>query len=157
MKQYPSQEFLKNLFKYEGGNLVYVKSPFRTKLLGKRAGTPDANGYRIVMINNKRYLEHRLVWILLNGDLTNHDIIDHIDRDPSNNKIENLRIVDNSGNALNRATSTHVQKWTDSKWYARFTYKGKRHSKFFPSENEAEQWVIDQKDHLINSERTLQA
>jgi len=156
MKQYPSQEFLKNLLKYEDGMLYYIKNPPRSRLIGTRAGTKSAYNYRIVRINGKRYLEHRLVWILLNGELSDSDIIDHIDRDPSNNKIENLRIVGSSGNSLNKATSTHVQKWTDSKWYARFKYKGKQYSKFFPSKNEAEEWVINEKNHFINSERTLQ-
>ena len=152
MKQYPSQEFLKNLLKYENGMLYYIKNPSRSRLIGTRAGTKSAYSYRVVRINGKRYFEHRLVWILLNGELSDSDIIDHIDRDPSNNKIENLRIVSSSGNSLNKATSTHVQKWTDSKWYARFKYKGKQYSKFFPSKIEAEEWVIVQKEQLIKQD-----
>lgn len=155
MKQYPSQEFLKDLFRYEDGMLYYAKNPPRSRLIGKRAGNATTSKYRKVQINNETYFEHRLIWILLNGELNDSDVIDHIDRDRSNNKIDNLRIVNASGNSLNKATSTHVQKWTDTKWYARFKYKGKQHSKFLPSKEEAENWVIEQKNHLITSERTI--
>lgn len=150
MKEYPSQEFLKDLLKYDSGMLFYIKSPPRTKLIGSRAGSVSSGEYRQVMIDKKRFFEHRIIWILMNGAIPDNLIVDHIDRDPNNNNIDNLRLVNGSGNCLNKATSTHVQKWTDSKWYARFKYKGKQYSKFFQSEKEAEEWVITQKEQLIN-------
>lgn len=150
MKQYPSQEFLKNLLKYEDGMLYYIKNPPRSRLIGTRVGTNGPKNYRVVTINGEVFLEHRLIYILFNGVIPDNLVIDHIDRDPSNNKIENLRAISQAGNTLNRSTTTHVQKWTDSKWYARFKYKGKQYSKFFQSEKEAEEWVITQKEHLIN-------
>jgi hypothetical protein len=150
MKKYPSQEFLKDLLKYENGMLFYIKSPPRTKLIGTRVGTNGPKNYRVVTTNGEVFLEHRLIYILLNGVIPDNLVIDHIDRDPSNNKIENLRAISQAGNTLNRSTTTHVQKWTDSKWYARFKYKGKQYSKFFQSEKEAEEWVITQKEQLIN-------
>jgi hypothetical protein len=150
MKEYPSQEFLKDLLKYENGMLFYIKSPPRTKLIGTRVGTNGPKHYRVVTINGEVFLEHRLIYILLNGVIPDNLVIDHIDRDPSNNKIENLRAISQAGNSLNRSTATHVQKWTDSKWYARFKYKGKQYSKFFQSEKEAEEWVVTQKEQLIN-------
>ena len=155
--KYPSQEFLQEMFKYQDGMLFYKKSPPRTNLVNKRAGAKSSGSYRQVMIGKKRFLEHRLIWILLNGTIEDSLVIDHIDRDPSNNRIENLRAVNQSGNALNRLTCTHVQKWAEGKWYARFKRLGKTYSKFFLTKEEAEKWVTTEKDHLINSERRSSA
>jgi len=150
---YPSQEFLQEMFKYEDGMLFYRKNPPRTNLINKRAGARSSGNYRQVMIGKKRFFEHRLIWILLNGTISDSLVIDHIDRDPSNNKIENLRAISQAGNTLNQSTTTHVQKWAEGKWYARFKRFGKTHSKFFLTKEEAENWVISTKEHLINSER----
>ena len=88
----------------------------------------------------------------MNGEISDNLVIDHIDRNPSNNKIENLRAISQACNVLNRSTCTHVQKWAEGKWYARFRRSGKTHSKFFPTKTEAENWVISQKEQLIKSE-----
>lgn len=55
--------------------------------------------YKIVTINNKKYFSHRLAWFLFYGEWP--EIIDHIDGDGLNNKIENLRSVNNSDNRKN--------------------------------------------------------
>ena len=149
---YPSQEFLQAMFKYQDGMLFYKKNPPRSNLVNKRAGTKSFGNYRQVTIKGKRFFEHRLVWILLNGEISDNLVIDHIDRNPSNNKIENLRAISQACNVLNRSTCTHVQKWAEGKWYARFRRSGKTHSKFFPTKTEAENWVISQKEQLIKSE-----
>lgn len=149
---YPSQEFLQEMFNYEDGMLFYKKNPPRSNLVNKRAGTKSFGNYRQVTIAKKKFFEHRLIWILLNGTIPNDLVIDHIDRDPSNNKIENLRVISQAGNTLNRSTTTHVQKWAEDKWYARFKRFGKTNSKFFSTKEEAENWVISQKEYLIKSE-----
>ena len=45
---------------------------------------------------------HRLVWQLTHGAIQESCVIDHIDGDPTNNKIENLREVSVTTNARNR-------------------------------------------------------
>lgn len=44
---------------------------------------------------------HRAVWALVHGSWPKHQI-DHIDRDPSNNRVENLRDVPGGVNQMNR-------------------------------------------------------
>jgi len=65
------------------------------------------NGYFCCKINNKRYLFHRVVYYAYNQDWNIEDsskdnILDHIDRDTTNNHISNLRRCNNSVNMLNR-------------------------------------------------------
>lgn len=151
MKEYPSQEFLKNLFRYENGMLFYIRNPQIKNLIGTRAGWNGRLGYRLVTINNEIFFEHRIIYILLNGSIPDEMLIDHIDRNKSNNNIENLRVVNKSGNNLNRSTTTSIQKWTDTKWYARFRFRGERYSNFFSSREEAEKWLEDSKSEIINS------
>jgi hypothetical protein len=51
----------------------------------------------------KTYLAHRVVWAL-HYDKFPDGVIDHIDGDPSNNRLDNLRSVDQSENNINRRT-----------------------------------------------------
>ena len=95
LKPHPSKEFLIKNFTYLDGSLYFVKS-------GKIVGTISTTGYLRVKIDKKDYAVHRLIWIYHYGD-TNLDI-DHIDRNKTNNKIENLRAVTRSQN-LHNATA----------------------------------------------------
>lgn len=51
----------------------------------------------------KTYFAHRVVWALHYGKFPD-GVIDHIDGDPSNNRLDNLRSVDQSENNINRRT-----------------------------------------------------
>jgi hypothetical protein len=67
-----------------------------------------SKGYRQLPINGKGYYVHRLVWLWHHGEWPQGEI-DHIDRNPANNRIENLRVVDSSGNKQNMV---HVHSGT---------------------------------------------
>jgi hypothetical protein len=54
-------------------------------------------------VNQKTYYAHRVVWALHYGKFPN-GVIDHIDGDPCNNRLENLRSVSQSENNTNRRT-----------------------------------------------------
>ena len=63
------------------------------------------NGYLRVKLDSKKYYKHRLVatqWIP-NDDPALKDQVDHINRDKTDNRIENLRWCTASENLLNRA------------------------------------------------------
>lgn len=57
---------------------------------GDVAGWERPDGYIHISIDGKRYLTHRLAWLYVHGYFPENEI-DHKDRNPSNNKIENLR------------------------------------------------------------------
>jgi len=54
------------------------------------------------MIGGKSYLCHRIIWEIFNGEIEAGLTIDHIDQNPLNNRIENLRCVPNQINARNK-------------------------------------------------------
>jgi hypothetical protein len=70
---------------------------------GKRAGYLNDKGYWIVRFKGKNYKCHRLI-LLISGkpQPIPGSEVDHIDRNPSNNLLSNLRWVDRSGNLANR-------------------------------------------------------
>lgn len=67
---------------------------------GSPAGSLDIKYYRVT-IARKRYKAHRVVWELHNGSVEKGMTIDHINGNPIDNRIENLRCVTLPENARN--------------------------------------------------------
>lgn len=53
-------------------------------------------------LNHKHFLVHRAVWEAFNGPIPDNYDIDHIDGNPLNNALENLRIASHQENIKNR-------------------------------------------------------
>lgn len=64
-------------------------------------GNIEKSGYIRVKILKKKYLLHRLAWFIVYKQWPENQI-DHINGDKTDNRIDNLRVVDFSGNAQNR-------------------------------------------------------
>lgn len=74
---------------------------------GKFADTSLAgHGYRAVTIHNTKYKAHRIAWIMEYGSIDG-EVIDHLDGDPTNNKIENLRCSTQAENMKNMSFPKH--------------------------------------------------
>jgi HNH endonuclease len=105
---------------------------------GAVAGTIDHNEYRRVRIDRKKYLAHRLAWLLTTGEWP-RDQLDHINGDRDDNRIANLREVSQSQNQCNarqRRTSKAPYKGVSlhrsGKWAAQGGFAGsKRHLGLF--------------------------
>lgn len=82
--------------------------------VGKIAGSISrVSGYKQVGIDKKKYLVHRVIWTHFNGAIPDGMVVDHIDRNRRNNRIENLRLLTIESNLRNcdrwdRWTSTGV-------------------------------------------------
>lgn len=71
----------------------------------RRAGNPvgsTSNGYWIVGFNKTTYPVHRVVWTVAHGPIPEGMVIDHIDGDPSNNNLSNLRLATSNQNGHNK-------------------------------------------------------
>ena len=109
-----------------------TKNPYWCKL----KYTNHKDYYRIDLVHKKykkSYLVHRLIYKFNNPEWDIHDIsndneIDHIDNNKSNNNIENLRVVNSSENAQNRA-SVKGYSWNKNKnkYEASIEVNKKRH------------------------------
>lgn len=113
-----------NYFYYDNGLLRWNIGK-GNKIKGSIAGTIANSGYIRVGIDNKYYSVHRVIWEMLIGEIPNGLELDHIDRVKSNNKLENLRLLNNSLNQLNKDTPT-FSKRSNGKFRVRITLGGKR-------------------------------
>lgn len=98
-----TQERLRSLLHYSPETGVFTRLRSRRgDAVGKVTGCVDkATGYVKIHIEGFLYLAHRLAWIYMHGDCEGM-MVDHINMDRADNRIENLRLVNNSQNMHNR-------------------------------------------------------
>lgn len=106
----------------------------RWRDIRKRCGGVNGKGYRRIRVNGKYYAEHRLAWLYVYGSWP-LKALDHINLDPTDNRIANLREATDSQNLANirayqRNTSGYkgvtLHKGT-GKWQAQTKKDGKFH------------------------------
>jgi hypothetical protein len=95
----------------------YVSNDGKVKRNEKELEPKIVHGYHYVGLyenkNRKYYYIHRLVLTLFKGECPNGYECDHIDRNPSNNHIDNLRWVTRYENLMNRSiTRTDITETT---------------------------------------------
>lgn len=110
----PTPDELRQLLRYEPetGKLFWRERPvsffpdqraansWNSRYAGKPAlNCPDRYGYTHGQIFARRTYAHRVIWAMHNGEWPN--LIDHIDGDLQNNRLENLRNVDQTTNMRN--------------------------------------------------------
>lgn len=72
------------------------------------AGSPNRDGYRRIQIRGGSYLSHRLVAETFIPNPENKREVDHINRNTSDNRVENLRWVTRSENNRNTVKNDRV-------------------------------------------------
>lgn len=71
---------------------------------GRKVGTVAANGYVMIRILGKVRLAHRLAWLLSYGEWPEFTI-DHVNHQPHDNRLANLRDVPHAANARNHPSA----------------------------------------------------
>lgn len=127
-----TRDLLNEVFEYNG-EILYWKISTNGHKVGQIAGS-TYSGYCCVKFNGKLYKAHRLIYLMVYGELP--EFIDHIDGNSLNNKIDNLRPATKAENGFNRKinsnnTSGHKGVGWDKqsgKWKARCWVNKKMHT-----------------------------
>jgi hypothetical protein len=83
------------LFSYDPETGLVIR-----KVSGVEVGSETSDGYLSVYRKGKNYKLHRVAWLLTYGDWP-EEFIDHINGDRQDNRLQNLRLADNSENLMN--------------------------------------------------------
>lgn len=87
-------------------------------LKGTIVGNGDLRRYKYFSFNKKKYYVHRIVWFMHYGYMPEQ--IDHINRNPLDNRIENLRECNQSQNNWNQKIKiTNKSGHKGISWYSR--------------------------------------
>jgi len=149
--QIPSQHYLKECFDYneETGALTWKRRPvyhfksgyrpaegnmnnWNSKMAGKPAFTSvsQSGGYLFGTLDGIKGMKaHRIIWKLFYGEDPAGKEIDHINGNPADNSIKNLRLVDRTENAANlkiqkrNKSGVHGVRWwpQSNKWRVTIT------------------------------------
>lgn len=119
-------------------------------------GSINWSGYRVVNVNGKQHRVHRLIWVMLVGEIPEGYQIDHIDGNRANNHISNLRLatrVENQRNARKRRDNTSGTKGVSfdklsGKWRAQIRKDGRNISTLFETKDEAIDYVRQSRELL---------
>ena len=144
LKELPEKKYLNQVLEYKKKTgYVYWRS---SNKIVKSCTTTKGARYKRIMINSEHYVLHRIIYQMHYGDLLSSEVIDHIDRNKQNNKIENLRKANvfinnqNQGERKNNTSGYKGVSWSKqrNKWRATITINKKhKHFGFFATKEEA--------------------
>jgi len=116
------------------GIFTWKKKPKSKAQVGDQVGTTSPYGYVMLKVKGKRSAAHRVAWLMHFGEMPRM-MIDHINNNPSDNRISNLRLATYPQNGWNRKSNknnmcglkgAHFHKAT-GKYRARIMVNGQEH------------------------------
>lgn len=118
-----THEYLADILNYdrETGIFKWKKKIGRRAIVGENAGC-CFNRYVFIGINSKTYPAHRLAWFIVHG-VWPTSFIDHVNGNPSDNRIANLRDVSCQ---LNLQNQRNAQKRSKSGFLGVSFHKAKK-------------------------------
>jgi len=91
------QALMLSLFTYaettESGEIFWKANRTSNARAGDRAGYLGGDKYWRVKVNGVKYKLHRVIYTMIKGPIAEGKVINHLDENKSNNKIENLEAV----------------------------------------------------------------
>ena len=145
-----TQERVNYLFRYYDGKIYWQNKTSKyskNNIMSLEAGNLcNKKGYKQIKVDGKCYLVHHIIYLMHYGNKPT--MLDHIDGNPTNNKIENLRECNNAQNQWNRISaskhrSVFYMKGRNKPWYAVLTSNRTRYSKYFSDMESALIYVKD--------------
>lgn len=103
-----TQKELKELLAYDpfSGHFYWQQDRNQFIRKGQRAGQVNEEGYIRIKVKGRKTYAHRLAWLYVYGSWPKGEI-DHIDVNPSNNSLNNLRVVSRSLNTVRQTQKSN--------------------------------------------------
>ncbi|KKK79023.1 hypothetical protein LCGC14_2837680 [marine sediment metagenome] len=114
----------------ETGRFTWIRSPVNSVKVGSIAGRLDTFGHRLINLHKRQFFAHRLAWYFVYGEWPPTDI-DHKNRAPDDNRIDNLRLATQQQNCANATLRTDNKcgykgvSGVNGKWRARISVNKK--------------------------------
>lgn len=132
-----TKEYVASIFEYRDGKLYWLprdvshaeNKSFNKRFSFKAAGHKVEGKYTNIRLNGKTCKAHRLIFLMFHGYTP--AIIDHINQDKRDDRIENLRAATKSQNQANssRSSGTSIYRgvcFFANKWMAQIRTKNKK-------------------------------
>lgn len=153
MNKIPPKEILdvfRSSLEYKGGKLFWKTSIGNRAKIGEEAGYFIRLKYRVIEVKRKPYYSHRIIWYLIHNEWPILNI-DHIDGNPENNLVENLRLCNQSLNCANKKSKRKyksVYQNPKGRWYSKICkdYKSIHLGTFDTPEAAAEAYNVKAKE-----------
>jgi hypothetical protein len=113
-----TQDLLKKIYNYDPltGVLTTAVRTSNISRIGAEVGRAHTAGYLVVGLGDKIYLAHRLIWLRQTGKWPK-EVLDHINMNPADNRLTNLRECSQACNTRNQVT--HIKTLSGAKGVAR--------------------------------------
>jgi hypothetical protein len=126
-----TQDRLRQILHYDPATGIFVWRAPR-QLEGRQAGYVEKDGYRYIRVDYSDWKASRLAWLYVYGDPI-PDLVDHRNTAKDDDRLENLRAANKSGNGANRGANKNNTSgakgvtWDKSrqKWQAKIMLNGK--------------------------------
>ena len=155
-------EIWNTLFKIDKEICQVYRFDKRTKKWNSVMNNKPHDGYiRITLTNNEKQTRnfrlHRIIYYAFNSewdimDSSINNFIDHIDRNPLNNHISNLRVVTNKQNTQNKTCEGYCYDKSCRKYIARICIEEKQYSiGQYENKNDAKLMYLIAKDKIYKT------
>ena len=149
-----TQEYAHSLFEYKDGSLYWKVRKAPHVKVGAKVGSPTKYGYETVYVDGRNWRIHRLVFLMQHGYLPK--MIDHINGNRIDNRIENLRAANDNQNAHNMGmrpdNSSGIKgvSWNKDrqKWAVRVNHNKKTYQRYVQDLELAELVAIEMRSKL---------
>ena len=131
-----TQNRLKELLSYNPDTGIFTwRHPTSNRVkVGDVCSCKDVKGYLVIRLFNKQYKAHQLAWLYTHGCFVKE--LDHINRQPGDNRMANLRVatrseqMHNAGMLKNNISGVKGVCWhkASGKWHVRIWFNGKCNS-----------------------------